>query len=117
MSFSEKVHDLQKMVFSGQILEAFDKYYADDVVMQENRETPREGKAECRKYEEQFIANLAEFHDGGVDNILLDEGKQLAMIETWIDVTFKGGERTRMAQVSVQQWRDGQVVHERFYHS
>ena len=35
----------------------------------------------------------------------------------WIfDVTFKDGTRMRNEQVAARRWKDGKVVHERFYY-
>ena len=36
--------DLNEMVLNGQALEAFEKYYSEDVVMQENSAEPVVGK-------------------------------------------------------------------------
>jgi hypothetical protein len=36
----EKITDLNDLVLRGKALEAFDKYYHDDVVMQENDNPP-----------------------------------------------------------------------------
>ena len=36
MNLKEKIEDLNKMILSGQNMEAFEKYYHNDVVMQEN---------------------------------------------------------------------------------
>jgi hypothetical protein len=33
-----------------------------------------------------------------------------------MDVSFKGGNRVQMRQVAVRTWKDGKVVHERFYY-
>lgn len=117
MSFKENVQELQNMIFTGKLLEAFDKFYGEDVEMVENFEEPRKGKATNRAYEEKFVASVEAIHDGGITNIAYDEAKQVAMIESWMDVTFKGGQRVKMGQVSVQQWQGDHVVHERFYHS
>jgi len=61
MTYKEKVRDIYSMVQQGQLLDAFEKYYADNVVMTEPRGT-REGKAKCREYEEQFLGMVQEFH-------------------------------------------------------
>ena len=57
MTYKEKARDIYVQLQQGQLLEAFDKYYAEDVVMTEPRGT-RNGKAECRAYEEQFLNNI-----------------------------------------------------------
>jgi ketosteroid isomerase-like protein len=45
-------------VVGGKALEAFDRYYADDVTMQENEQPPRVGKAACRAFEEDFLSKI-----------------------------------------------------------
>ena len=44
---------LYDQVGQGQLLEAFDANYAENIVMEEPS-GKREGKVACRKYEEQF---------------------------------------------------------------
>ena len=52
------VQDLIAKVVGGKALEAFDRYYADDVTMQENEQPPRAGKAACRAFEEDFLSKI-----------------------------------------------------------
>jgi hypothetical protein len=33
-----------------------------------------------------------------------------------MDVTLKGAGRIKMNQVAVRRWKNGKIVHERFYH-
>ena len=46
------VDQLNQMILEGKILDAFDKFYAEDVVMQDNNYPVREGKALNRQYED-----------------------------------------------------------------
>ena len=116
MSYTQKANELYTMINSGQLLEAFEKYYSEDVVMQELGEAPRKGKAINREYELKFLNSVAEVHGGAVDNIAADEAKGVVMIENWMDLTFKDGNRIKMEQVCVQQWEGEQIVSEKFYH-
>jgi len=34
-----------------------------------------------------------------------------------LDVTFKNGYRPALNQVAVRKWKDGQIVHERFFYN
>ncbi len=115
MTYKEKTQDLYNMIGQGQLLEAFDKYYAENVVMTEPTST-REGKAACRDYEVQFLSNIQEFHNMTVDSIASDEENGVVFVETGLDVTFKDGNRVQMEQVTVQKWEGDQIVHERFYY-
>jgi ketosteroid isomerase-like protein len=117
MSLRDNVNELNRMILQGEILDAFDKFYAEDVVMQEDSDEPRRGKAANREYEEQFVASLEQFHDAEIRAVALDEENGVAMIEWFMDVTVAGQGRTQMEQIAVQRWEDGQVVHERFYHA
>ena len=115
MTLREKTQDIYNLVGQGKLLEAFDKYYADDVVMTEPRGT-WEGKANCRAHEVEFLNMVQEFHGLEVKAITSDEEAGIVMHETAMDVTFKDGNRLNLEQVGVQKWKDGQIVHERFYY-
>ncbi|MEM9888633.1 MAG: nuclear transport factor 2 family protein [Bacteroidota bacterium] len=115
MNYKEKAQDIYNMLGQGQLLDAFDKYYAENVVMTEPRGT-RTGKAECRAYEEQFLSNIEAFHNLEVKNIGSDEAAGTTFVQSIMDVTFKGGQRAQMNQVAVQQWEGDHIVHEEFYY-
>ena len=113
-NFVERERDLNEMILAGKALEGFEKHYAEGVVMQENSEEPRVGKAANRAYEEQFFSSLEEVH--GVELRSSGAGEQVTFSEWTFDVTFQGGERKQLEQAVVRRWEGGQVVHERFYH-
>ncbi|MDN5216642.1 nuclear transport factor 2 family protein [Fulvivirgaceae bacterium BMA12] len=115
MTYKEKAQDIYNQIQQGNILGAFDQYYAENVVMSEPSGT-REGKAACRAYEEQFLNSVQEFHGLEVKKIGSDEANGVVFLETAMDVTFKDGNRVNMEQVSVQQWEGDQIVNERFYY-
>jgi ketosteroid isomerase-like protein len=102
-------------VLSGKIMEAFEKYYADDLVMQENSEEPRKGKAENRKFEEQFMSSVEAFNGGSVKASAVNG--DVSFSEWEMDITFKGGTRTKMNQVAVRHWKNGKIVNERFFYN
>lgn len=115
MTYKEKAQDIYNKLGQGQLLEAFDQYYAEDIVMTEPRGT-RTGKAECRQYEEAFLGMIGEFHGLEVQNIASDEVAATTFVQSTMDVTFKDGNRAKMNQVAVQQWKGDQIVHEEFYY-
>jgi ketosteroid isomerase-like protein len=106
---------LNDAILSGKALEAFDLYYADDVVMQENSEEPRIGKEVNRKFEVEFFSSLAEFHEGKLLSSAVNGDTTFG--EWFVDVTFKNGYRVKLAQVAVRRWKDGKIVFERFYYT
>jgi hypothetical protein len=115
MTYKEKAQDIYNKLGQGQLLEAFDQYYAENVVMTEPRGT-REGKQVCRDYEVQFLNNIQEFHNLDVHSVGSDEANGVTFVESTMDVTFKDGNRAKMEQMAVQRWEGDQIVHERFYY-
>lgn len=105
---------LNEMVLAGQALEAFDKFYADDVVMQENDGEARVGKAPNRDYEEQFFSSIAEVHEFALHSSAVGDG--VSYSDWTFDITFKDGNRVKMNQVAKRDWQDGKVVGERFFY-
>ncbi len=117
-TYYERAADIYTMMSQGQMLGAFDKYYHDDVVVQEATGEVREGKAVNRTFEEQWLASIQEFHGGGAKAITSNEEEKVTMVEAWVDVTFKDGNRVKMEEVAVQHWDDdGLIVRERFYYN
>ncbi|MEM9024687.1 MAG: nuclear transport factor 2 family protein [Bacteroidota bacterium] len=71
MTNLERATDLYNQVGQGRILEAFDQYYAENIVMEEPRGT-REGKAACRASEEAFVASVEAFNGMVIKSIAED---------------------------------------------
>ncbi len=115
MTYKEKAQDIYNMIGQGKLLDAFDKYYGEGVVMTEPRGT-KEGKATCRAAEVAFLESIEALHDFKVTNIGSDEAAGTSFVESMMDVTFKGGQRAKMEQVAVQKWEGDHIVHERFYY-
>lgn len=114
MNLKEKAEDLNKMILNGQGLEAFEKYYHEDVVMQENNNEPTIGKSANRERELQAANAVQEFHGAELKGLAV--GDDLTMAEWSFDITYQGGHRVKMNQVTVQRWKDGQIIHEHFYY-
>ena len=113
MSIRDDVQAVIDGILKGAILETFDRYYAEDVVMSENGVDERVGKAANRAYEEAFVKGVT-FHGAEVGAVLVDGDR--AAVEWVFDLTPNGGERVKQHQVALQVWRDGQVARETFYH-
>jgi ketosteroid isomerase-like protein len=112
VSVKETVEALNQGILSGRILETFETYYADDIVMCENGGDERVGKTANRAYEEAFVANV-EFHGAEVKSVLVDGNR--SAVEWVFDLTPKGGSRIQQRQVAMQTWKDGRIVREDFY--
>ncbi len=110
----ELVEDLVKMIGEGKIMEAFEKYYADNVVMQENETDPRVGKDANREYEKAFVGGIVEVHSAKTLGIAV--GDNYSTVESFMDVTHKDWGRSVRTQVAVQRWENGKIVSEKFYY-
>ncbi len=117
MSYLQKAKEMYDMIIGGQMMEAFEKYYHEDVVKVEATGDVRESKAKNREFEIQFFSSIQEFHGGGVTSITSNEETGQTAVESWMDVTYKDGNRMKMEEVAVQKWDGDQIVHERFYYN
>lgn len=107
--------DLNEEILTGKAMEGFERYYADDVVMQENADTPFVGKDFNRQREIDFFSSIAEFHGAKVEATAVNGDTSFG--QWWMDVTFKNGFRAALNQVAVRKWKDGKIVHERFFYN
>lgn len=106
---------LNQQILAGDFQGAFEKFYADDVVMQENEEEPRQGKAACRKFEQEFLDSVEKLNGAKLLGSAVNGDTSYSEWE--YDMTFKGDNRAKMTQVSARRWQNGKVVSERFYYN
>ena len=106
------VEDLIAKVVGGKALEAFDRYYADDVTMQENEQAPRVGKAACRAFEADFLSKIKAVRTYVCDGYVISGNK--AFIVYRIDADHADWGPMKMSEVAIQEWSNGKVVREKF---
>jgi ketosteroid isomerase-like protein len=114
MSTHEQVLELVQYVEAGRIPEAIERFYADGVTMQENRQPPTVGKAANVARERAFGDSVATWHEVTARSVAVD-GDQ-ALIEWVFDYTTKEGRRIRMEEIAQQTWRGGRIERERFFY-
>lgn len=106
--------ELNSLIRAGRALEGLERFYADDVVMQENLASPTVGKAANRDRERTFYGAVDR-----VNEVTLHSAAQAGATtfsEWTFDLVLKDGTPVRLNEVTVRRWRDGRVVHERFYY-
>lgn len=108
-----RVEDLNELILEGKALEAFDKYYAEDCVMQEDADEPIRGKETNRQREEEFFSSIEELRKVELKRVAI--GDDVSMSEWHFDYTHSDWGDVKYDQVAVQQWRDGRIVAERFF--
>lgn len=114
MSYLQQVKDLYAMIGQDQMIEAFEKFYHEDIVMIEAAGEVRKGKPTNREFENQWLSSIKEMHGGGVTGITSNEDDGITMVETWMEATFQDGTRMKMEEVCVQKWQGDQIIHEQF---
>lgn len=113
MDVLELDRQLNDLIIQRKSEEAFMKFYAEDVVSQENDEAERTGRepwmrarlgfeSQIKKYEARVLAHAA--------------NGDISFSEWDYDVDIEGMGALRVGQVAVRRWKDGRVVRERFYH-
>jgi SnoaL-like domain len=110
----EKINDLNNLVLQGKPLDAFEKYYHDDVVMQENENIPTRGKVANRKREEEFFSSISEFRNAKPLKVTVGEGT--TMVQWHYDYTHREWGVRNYIQVSVQEWMNGKIIREQFFY-
>jgi hypothetical protein len=75
------------MIASGRVTDAFEKYYADDVIMQENENPPTVGKEANRKREQVFLAAVTDFRAFEVKSVATNG--DVSMVESFFDYTHR----------------------------
>ncbi len=110
----EKVKEYIRMQQSGEIIAALDRFYSDDTVMQENELEPTVGKEANRLREETFLRNVQAFRKAEVKSLSI--GADTVAIEWHYDYDHREWGTRNYHQVSLQRWKDGKIVHERFYY-
>lgn len=113
-NLKQNITTLNDMILQGRVMEAFDKFYHDDVVMQENDAAPMIGKSANRQREEEFHSSIIDFRREEVLDVAV--GDNVTMVKWAYDYTHKDWGEKKYTQVSVQHWVDGKIVREQFFY-
>ncbi|ULQ55660.1 ester cyclase [Flavihumibacter rivuli] len=108
------IRDLNQMVLDGNAMEAFEKYYDIDVIMQENEQQPTIGKEANRQREIEFFNNIVEFRGAAALYVAVGDG--VTMVVWHYDYTHMEWGARNYTQVSVQHWKNGKIIKEQFFY-
>jgi hypothetical protein len=111
-----RVNELQSWIGQGRIIDAMNEFYATDITMQENASPPTVGLHANIEREKKFLSIVKTWKGYNVKALAADEKAGTALIESTMDFVNQQDQHVHMAQVSVQRWKDGKIVHERFYY-
>lgn len=109
------LNDLNSLFLEGKLMEAFEKYYHDDVAMQENDNPATVSKEVNRRRELEFLSNVTEFRGAELKSSGVFDNISFAI---WhYNYTHKEWGVRNYTQLSVQQWQDGQIINEKFIYA
>ncbi len=114
--FKLQVADFQELITKGKTLEAIEKYYADDIHVQENADAPRVGKQLALTHEKANIERVKSFKID-IKTSVADDNQGLVLGEMAIEFETLKGEVKHLEEAFVQRWKDGKIVFERFYYN
>jgi gamma-glutamylcyclotransferase (GGCT)/AIG2-like uncharacterized protein YtfP len=104
---------LNEMIVDGKSVDAFQRFYHENVVAQENDEPERVGRDPWMRARQDLEKKLKRFNA----RVLAHAANGDISFSEWeIDMEMEGMGPMKMVQVAVRQWKDGKVVRERFYH-
>jgi hypothetical protein len=112
LEIENSLKELNNLVLEGQLMAAFEKYYHDEVAMQENDNPATVSKEANRRREQEFLANVTEFRGARVEG--MGVGDDISFVIWNYDYTHKEWGVRNYSQVSVQQWKDGRIINEKF---
>ncbi len=115
LEIEQALNELNHLVVSGKLLEAFEKYYHEEVSMQENNLPPTVSKEANRKREIEFLDKVTEFRRAEVKG--LGVGEDLSFVIWSYDYTHKEWGERNYTQVSIQEWKDGKIINEQFIYA
>jgi ketosteroid isomerase-like protein len=114
VNLQQRLQDLHNHIRQGKIFEAFNEFYDTDTVMQENANPPTKGLKANIEREKQFLSGVKEWK--GFNVTATGVGDNVTFYEAAVDFIATSGQHMHLEQVAVAKWKNGKIVHERFYY-
>ena len=110
-----RIEELLDYVRQGRIMDAMKEFYADDVVMTEPMYGDTVGLAANLEREQHFVDSVKEFTNFQVT--AKGVGDDVTFYENVMDWIDTDDQPQHVEQLVVARWKDGKIVHERFYYN
>ncbi|MEM1135131.1 MAG: SnoaL-like domain-containing protein [Bacteroidota bacterium] len=110
-----QVTELNQMLVDNKPLEAFEKFYHPNVVMQDNHKPATVGKDANRERERKFYGSITELRRNTPIKVAV--GNEITMVEWLMDFTHTEWGCVLLHQISVQVWEGAQIIKENFFYS
>ncbi len=110
------VENLNTLIKEGKILEAFEKYYGDEVITQVNGNSPVIGKELNRTRESIFLQEIEKVNSTEIKSVTFGgTDDNVSMTEWAIGIENKQGKQEIIYRVNVQHWKDNKIINEKLY--
>ncbi len=110
------VEKLNALIREGKIMEAFEKYYGNEVVTQVNGNRPIIGKEENRKREMIFFKEIEKLNSAEIKSVTFGGTEDNVSMTEWaVNIENKAGEKKTIYRVNVQHWKEDKIINERLY--
>jgi hypothetical protein len=113
-NLQQRLDDLLNDIRQGKVIKAMNEFYDTGTVMQDNANPPTRGLAANIEREKQFMSGVKEWK--GFNVTAAGVGDNTSFYEATMDFIATNGQPVHMEQVSVAKWKNGKIVHERFYY-
>lgn len=110
----ERVAHQVALLKEGQMLEAFDLYFADFGVMHSNGELFGTGRDECRAKQMPFFES-AKHIKGEISDLVLDEKSEFCVFRNQSSFEDEAGEKQQINGLHIQMWASGMIASEWFF--
>ena len=116
IKLKNNVEKLNLLIKEGKILEAFEKYYGDEVVIKVNGNSAITGKEHNRKREMIFLQEIEKLNSAEIKSVTFGgTDDNVSMTEWAINIENKEGIKKIIYRVNVQHWKDDKIISEKLY--
>jgi len=110
------VEKLNTLIKEGKIMEAFEKYYGENVIIQVNGNSPITGKDQNRKREMIFLQEIEKLNSAEIKSVTFGGTEDNVSMTEWaINIENKEGIKKIIYRVNVQHWKDDKIINEKLY--
>jgi ketosteroid isomerase-like protein len=110
------VSEFEALIVQGRTVEAIERFYADDVIVFENRSMARAGRENCARWEREQLQRLVQPPRIQVRVRALNVEARVAFFEVVIRWTESNERMMRLEEVMLQRWEGLRIAQERFYY-
>ena len=116
IQIKDNVEKLNTLIREGKIMEAFEKFYGNEVIIQVNGNRPISGKDENRSREMIFLKEIEKLNSAEINSVTFGgTDDNVSMTEWAINFVNKEGVENVIYRVNVQHWKNDKIINEKLY--